>query len=68
MKSTVDTYTGKRFRYNELAEYQGYIVPNRTTAHASTHLAADRMPAKLFAVLNPGRQQPVARKDLLVND
>jgi hypothetical protein len=68
VKSTVDTYTGKRFRYNELVEYQGYTVPGRTTAHASTHLAADRMPAKLFAVLNPGRQQPAARKDLLSND
>ena len=54
MKSTVDTFTGKRFRYNELVEYQGYIVPSRTTARSWTHLAADRMPA--------------ARKDLLSND
>lgn len=53
MKSTTDTYTGKRFRYNETVRYMGLNVPARMTKTSSTHLAPDRVPATLLATLNP---------------
>jgi hypothetical protein len=58
MKTTTDTFTGKRFRYNEIVSYLGFKVPGRTTARTSTHLAPGRIEPKLWARLNPGKDQP----------
>jgi hypothetical protein len=55
MKTTTDTFTGKRFRYNEIVSYLGFKVPGRTTARTSTHLAPGRIEPKR---LNPGKDQP----------
>lgn len=57
-KTTIDTFTGKRFRYNEVVLYQGFSVPGRTTARTSTHLSPGRIAPTLWAKLNPGIAQP----------
>jgi hypothetical protein len=51
---TTDTYTGKRFRWNETALLGGWVVPARCTSKTFTELHPDRVPAKLLAELNPG--------------
>jgi hypothetical protein len=56
MKTTIDTLTGKPFRYNDTVNYMGQIVPARITSRTSAHLAPDRVPPRLLAKLNPPRQ------------
>src|SRR5450631_269865 len=63
MKTTIDTLTGKHFRYNETGIYLGFWVPMRSTSKTFMALAPDRVIPKLFAQLNPGRTQPRSRKE-----
>jgi hypothetical protein len=55
MKTTIDTYTGKRFRWNETVFYAGFVVPARCTSRTAEHLHPHRVPAKLLARLNPSK-------------
>jgi hypothetical protein len=54
MKKTIDTGTGKVFRYNEIVQYLGYNVPCRMTVRKSMHLHPTRVVPELLAELNPG--------------
>jgi hypothetical protein len=54
MRKTIDTGTGKEFRYNEIVNYMGYDVPARTTARKSMWLHPSRVEPGLLARLNPG--------------
>jgi hypothetical protein len=58
MRSTTDTYTGKRFRWNEtvLIAYPNgtrIATPSRLTTRDSIHLDPSRVPVDLLAELNP---------------
>ncbi len=53
MRTTTDTYTGKRFRWNTTALMYGWIVPARMTSRGFTELHPDRVPPKLLRELNP---------------
>lgn len=57
MKTTIDTLTGKPFRYNTTVLYQGKVVPARVTSCSATHLHPNRVSAELLAELNPPAQQ-----------
>lgn len=54
MKRTIDTQTGKEFKYNEIVRYGGKNVPARVTKRKSTHLHPDRVTPELLAKLNKG--------------
>lgn len=63
MKSTIDTYSKKRFPYNGIvvlettcAHGRGrWFVPGRVTACKATHLHPDRVPLALLMRLNPDK-------------
>jgi hypothetical protein len=60
MRTTTDTYTGKRFRYNGTCAYtlrdgSKWIVPQRMTTRTCEWLHPGRTPDKLLAALNDGR-------------
>ena len=60
MKTTIDTWTGTRFRYNSVCLYRlkdgsEWYVPERQTSRSATWLHPGRVPPKLLAELNPGR-------------
>jgi hypothetical protein len=59
-KTTIDTYTGKPFRWNTTAlandvEGNEWLVPARCTSRDFMHLHPGRVRASLLARLNPGR-------------
>jgi hypothetical protein len=56
MKTTTDTYTGKRFRWNETVRETrtGLLTPSRCTSRDSTWLHPGRVPVALLRELNPG--------------
>ena len=60
MRTTTDTYTGKRFRWNTTAsvDHQGrqVIVPARCTNRDFIHLHPERVPAALLAELNASKE------------
>ena len=60
MKRTIDTYTGKEFRWNTVASYCGKWVPARITSRTFRFLHPDRVPVQLLTDLNsdPSGQLP----------
>ena len=57
MKTTTDTYSGKQFRYNEIVSY----LDTTSGPHHGPDfhdLAPGRIQPKLWAQLNPGKEQP----------
>lgn len=60
MKITIDTYSGKQFRYNGTCLYRLrdgslWTVPQRCTSRTNEWLHPGRVPDKLLAALNDGR-------------
>jgi len=60
MKTTIDTLTGKPFRWNgtciyELKDGQRWIVPQRMTTRSAEWLHPGRVVPALLAKLNDGR-------------
>ena len=53
MRRTIDTQTGREFRYNSTAWYCGKRVPQRITSRTCEYLHPDRVEPKLLAKLNP---------------
>jgi hypothetical protein len=56
VKTTIDTYTGKRFRWSELTWWPGYQLnaPSRVTATRTVELHPTRVTITLLRELNPG--------------
>ena len=60
MKTTIDTFTGKPFRYNSVCLYRlndgsEWNVPERQTSRSATWLHPGRTKPELLASLNPGK-------------
>ncbi len=58
MRTTIDTHTGKQFRWNTTAYHilkdgRHICVPARCTTRDFVHLHPSRTPTKLLAELNP---------------
>lgn len=54
MRSTVDTYSGKRFRWNAVDHCGGLNVPAHYTNRTHTYLHPTRVVSVLLQELNPG--------------
>lgn len=62
MKTTKDTLTGKPFRWNSTCilktAHGDFVVPQRMTARTAAYLHPSRIPERLLAELNEGRDWP----------
>ena len=59
MKTTIDTYTGRRFRWNTTTQYAGFCVPARMTARTAVHLHPSRVRPALLVRIRPLRSSTV---------
>ena len=68
MRTTTDTRTGKRFRWNTTVKVDGLLVPAGSTRRKSTWFHPNRVSKQLLRELNPTPRSISARADIEAAD